>query len=137
MLRGDEVGALLGAHILAARACDADARLRQLDRVLAAARGDLPSAAGVRHEETLTGFKWIARVPGLRYGYEEALGYCVDPRSVRDKDGVSAALLRRRAGRDAARREGRTLLDVLDDLAVRARACTPPTRSRCGSTTCR
>ena len=82
-------------------------------RLLAA----LAHAAGVRHEETLTGFKWIARVPGLRYGYEEALGYCVDPRSVQDKDGVSAALLLAEMAA-GLRAQGRTLLDVLDDLAV-------------------
>ena len=91
MLRGDEVGALLGAHILCAEAGHR-CRLRELDRVLAPARRD-GAKAGIRHEETLTGFKWIARVAGLRYGYEEALGYCVDPGTVRDKDGVSAALL--------------------------------------------
>ena len=73
-------------------------------------------AAGVRHEETLTGFKWISRVPGLRYGYEEALGYCVDPAQVRDKDGVSAALLfaELTAGLKAG---GRSVDDLLDDLA--------------------
>ena len=73
-------------------------------------------AAGVRHEETLTGFKWIGRVPGLRYGYEEALGYCVDPARVRDKDGVSAALLVAELVA-TLRAEGRSLVDRLDDLA--------------------
>ncbi|WP_084499438.1 phospho-sugar mutase [Brevibacterium album] len=48
---------------------------------------------GLTHRNSLTGFKWISRVPGLAYGYEEALGYCVDPAHVRDKDGISAALL--------------------------------------------
>src|SRR6185312_4212416 len=49
---------------------------------------------GARFAETLTGFKWIARAgPGLVYGYEEALGYCVDPDTVRDKDGIAAAVL--------------------------------------------
>jgi phosphomannomutase len=66
--------------------------------------------------ETLTGFKWIGRVPRLRYGYEEAIGYCVDPAHVADKDGISAALLM--ADMVAGlRARGRTLLDVLDDLA--------------------
>jgi phosphomannomutase len=76
----------------------------------------LCAAAGIAHEETLTGFKWISRVPGLHYGYEEALGYCVDPVHVRDKDGVSAALLMAElaAGLKA---QGRSLLDRLDDLA--------------------
>ena len=115
MLRGDEVGALLGAHLLA-RGVGSDAVLANSivsSRLLAA----MARAAGLRHEETLTGFKWISRVPGLRYGYEEALGYCVDPQTVRDKDGVSAALM---VAEMAAtlRSRGRTLLDVLDDLAV-------------------
>ena len=115
MLRGDEVGALLGAHVLA-RGVGTDAVFANSivsSRLLAA----MARAAGLRHEETLTGFKWISRVPGLRYGYEEALGYCVDPATVRDKDGVSAALLvaEMAAGRKA---QGGTLLDVLDDLAV-------------------
>jgi phosphomannomutase len=82
-------------------------------RLLAA----MARAAGVRHEETLTGFKWISRVAGLRYGYEEALGYCVDPASVRDKDGVSAALMMAELAA-TLKAEGRGLTDVLDDLAV-------------------
>jgi phosphomannomutase len=73
-------------------------------------------AAGVRHEETLTGFKWIGRVPGLRYGYEEALGYCVDPEKVRDKDGVSAALMVAELVA-TLKTQGRSLVDRLDDLA--------------------
>ncbi len=119
MLRGDEVGALLGAHIVAR---------------LAAATGDEPhagvfansivssrllsriaAAAGYAHEETLTGFKWISRVPGLTYGYEEALGYCVAPDLVRDKDGISAAVLIAELAA-AAKAEGRTIFDTLDDL---------------------
>jgi len=115
MLRGDEVGALLGAHLLA-RGVDADAVFANSivsSRLLAA----LARAAGVRHEETLTGFKWIARVPGLRYGYEEALGYCVDPEHVRDKDGVSALLMLCELAA-ATKAEGRTLTDLLDDIAV-------------------
>jgi len=115
MLRGDEVGALLGAHILA-RGVEDDAVFASSivsSRLLAA----MAKKAGIRHEETLTGFKWIARVEGLRYGYEEALGYCVDPGHVRDKDGVSACLLvaELAAGLKA---KGRVLTDVLDDLAV-------------------
>jgi phosphomannomutase len=121
MLRGDEVGALLGAHLLAkgsaagvlpdsAECVFANSIVSS--RMLAA----MCRAAGVRHEETLTGFKWISRVPGLRYGYEEALGYCVDPAQVRDKDGVSAALLfaELTAGLKAG---GRSVDDLLDDLA--------------------
>ncbi len=114
MLRGDEVGSLLGAHILT-RGVGRDAVFANSivsSRLLAA----MAAGAGIRHEETLTGFKWISRVIGLRYGYEEALGYCVDPDRVRDKDGVSAALMLAEMAA-GLRAQGRSLLDVLDDLA--------------------
>ena len=115
MLRGDEVGSLLGAHILS-RGVGAGAVFANSivsSRLLAAMAAD----AGIRHEETLTGFKWISRVAGLRYGYEEALGYCVDPHHVRDKDGVSAALMLAEMAA-GLRAQSRSLLDVLDDLSV-------------------
>src|SRR6478752_2441489 len=114
MLRGDEVGALLGAHILERGVDDGAVFANSIvsSRLLAA----MAKAAGVRHEETLTGFKWISRVEGLRYGYEEALGYCVDPASVRDKDGVSACLLMAEMAA-TLKAEGRGLTDLLDDLA--------------------
>ena len=121
MLRGDEVGALLGAHVLSRGEAggvlpdSSDcvfANSIVSSRLLAA----MCRAAGVRHEETLTGFKWIGRVPGLRYGYEEALGYCVDPGQVRDKDGVSAALMVAELVA-TLKTEGRSLVDRLDDLA--------------------
>lgn len=113
MLRGDEVGSLLGHHLLRRGAVDGVfANSIVSSRLL----GAIARAAGVPHEETLTGFKWISRVPGLRYGYEEALGYCVDPARVRDKDGIAAALLiAELAATQKAR--GRSLLSVLDDLA--------------------
>jgi phosphomannomutase len=115
MLRGDEVGSLLGAHILARGVGGHDVFANSIvsSRLLAAMAAD----AGIRHEETLTGFKWISRVVGLRYGYEEALGYCVDPHQVRDKDGVSAALMLAEMAA-GLRRQSRSLLDVLDDLAM-------------------
>jgi phosphomannomutase len=115
MLHGDEVGSLLGAHILS-RGVSADAVFANSivsSRLLAA----MAAGAGIRHEETLTGFKWISRVAGLRYGYEEAIGYCVDPHQVRDKDGISAALMLAEMAA-GLRAQGRSLLDVLDDLAV-------------------
>ena len=74
--------------------------------------------AGVAYATTLTGFKWISRVPDLGFGYEEALGYCVDPRYVADKDGITAALLALELVA-ALKAEGRTVLDVLDELALR------------------
>jgi len=72
---------------------------------------------GLSYAETLTGFKWLSRVPGLRYGYEEALGYCVEPDAVRDKDGISAALMVCELAA-MIRARGASLLDMLDELAV-------------------
>lgn len=113
MLRGDEVGALLAAHLVTRRAHGTFAESIVSSSLL----GRIAEKAGLPHEETLTGFKWIARVEGLRYGYEEALGYCVDPEGVRDKDGITAALLITELA-SALKEAGRTLLDLLDDLAV-------------------
>jgi len=76
----------------------------------------LATAHGVSYAETLTGFKWIMRAgDGLVYGYEEALGYAIGPDVVRDKDGISAALLVAELAAQL-RAHGRTLLDRLDDL---------------------
>ncbi|QES49820.1 phosphomannomutase [Streptomyces venezuelae] len=113
MLRGDEVGALLAAHLVhkGARGVFAESI------VSSSLLGRIAEAAGVGYEETLTGFKWISRVEGLRYGYEEALGYCVDPEGVRDKDGITAALLVAELASEL-KEQGRTLTDLLDDLAM-------------------
>ncbi|MGW4909748.1 phospho-sugar mutase [Streptomyces sp. NPDC004270] len=113
MLRGDEVGALLAAHLVRRGATGVFAESIVSSSLL----GRIAEKAGLPYEETLTGFKWIARVDGLRYGYEEALGYCVDPDGVRDKDGITAALLITELA-SVLKEEGRTLLDLLDDLAV-------------------
>ncbi|MGW0612874.1 phospho-sugar mutase [Streptomyces sp. NPDC002788] len=113
MLRGDEVGALLAAHLVRRGATGVFAESIVSSSLL----GRIAGKAGLPHVETLTGFKWIARVEGLRYGYEEALGYCVDPDGVRDKDGITAALLITELA-SQLKEEGRTLLDLLDDLAV-------------------
>ncbi|WP_114855614.1 phospho-sugar mutase [Brachybacterium sp. YJGR34] len=113
MLTGDELGVLLGDHLL-----------RRHDRRGTMARSIVSSrwldriarAAGAEAAATLTGFKWIARAPGLGFGYEEAIGYCVLPEVVRDKDGLSAALMvAEMAAR--ARAAGTTLVDRLDELA--------------------
>ncbi|MGA5384301.1 phospho-sugar mutase [Streptomyces pseudogriseolus] len=113
MLRGDEVGALLAAHLVRRGATGTFAESIVSSSLL----GRIAEKAGLPYEETLTGFKWIARVDGLRYGYEEALGYCVDPDGVRDKDGITAALLLTELASEL-KAENRTLLDLLDDLAV-------------------
>ncbi|TDL42412.1 phospho-sugar mutase [Kocuria rosea] len=116
MLRGDEVGALLG-HAAAARCAGREGAVFANSIVSSRLLGRIAAAAGIAHQETLTGFKWIARVPGLAFGYEEALGYCVAPEVVRDKDGISAAVAVAVLA-DELRAQGRTLLDVLDDLAL-------------------
>ncbi|MDQ0992705.1 phospho-sugar mutase [Streptomyces sp. V3I7] len=113
MLRGDEVGSLLAAHLVRRGARGTFAESIVSSSLL----GRIAEKAGLPYEETLTGFKWIARVDGLRYGYEEALGYCVDPEGVRDKDGITAALLITELASEL-KEQGRTLLDLLDDLAV-------------------
>ncbi|MEU8433761.1 phospho-sugar mutase [Streptomyces sp. NPDC029216] len=113
MLRGDEVGALLAAHLVHKGAQGVFAESIVSSSLL----GRIAEAAGLGYEETLTGFKWISRVEGLRYGYEEALGYCVDPEGVRDKDGITAALLVAELA-SVLKEQGRTLTDLLDDLAM-------------------
>ncbi len=123
MLRGDETGALLGFHVLSTvdRVAHPDP-LVATTIVSSSLLKSIAAAHGSRYDETLTGFKWLVRAgdgkgTGLIYCYEEALGHCCDPDFVRDKDGISAAVL---AADLAAtlKAAGRTLPDVLDDLAV-------------------
>jgi phosphomannomutase len=114
MLRGDEVGVLLADHLMRR-----GIRGRYATTIVSSSM--LKTMCAVhRHPygETLTGFKWIVRAGAdLVYGYEEALGYCVAPEHVRDKDGITAALLvcELAAGLKA---ELRGLTDRLDDLAA-------------------
>ena len=120
MLHGDELGALLGAEVARRVTATGAPSSAVLASSIVSSRllGRIAAAAGLEHRQTLTGFKWIARVPGIAFGYEEAIGYCVAPELVRDKDGVSAAVV---AAQLASRlkTEGRTLVDALDDLARR------------------
>jgi phosphomannomutase len=121
MLRGDELGSLLAEHILARGVpgqVDGAPPTVACSIVSSQLLARIARAHGVRHAQTLTGFKWIARTPGLVFGYEEALGYCVAPDLVRDKDGVTAALLATDLAAQLAA-QGRGLLDALDDLARR------------------
>lgn len=111
VLSGDEVGCLLGEQVASQRAAGTLATTLVSSRRLAA----IADQHGRPSATTLTGFKWIAHVPDLSYGYEEALGYCLDPTRVADKDGVTAALVVAAVAADL-RSRGRTLLDALDDL---------------------
>jgi len=116
MLTGDEVGWLLGWWIAAGN--------RRLSRHCVFAQSivsgtmlkQIAEDAGIDYVQTLTGFKWIARVPDLTYGYEEALGYCVDPNGVSDKDGIAAGLMvAEMVGR--LKQWNTDVLHVLDDMA--------------------
>src|SRR5207237_8179841 len=113
ILRGDELGALLAVHLLrSGRAPGTFATTIVSSSLL----GKMAAHHGVAYTETLTGFKWLSRVPNLAYAYEEALGYFVAPPLVGDKDGISAGLLVAELVA-VLKTEGRTLLDLLDDLA--------------------
>jgi phosphomannomutase len=125
MLSGDETGWLLGDFILS-RTDPGELATSVVACTVVSSRmlSSIAAHWGARHVETLTGFKWLARadadVPGatLIYAYEEAIGHCVDPAAVRDKDGISAAVL----ACDLVatlRQQGRSVLDALDDLARR------------------
>jgi phosphomannomutase len=114
MLRGDELGVLLGEDAMrrsvrGTYACSIVSS--SLLSVIAAAYGQ-------PFVYTLTGFKWIGRVPGLAYGYEEAIGYCVDPEAVRDKDGISALIRVLTVAADL-KADGLSVADRLDEIARR------------------
>lgn len=121
-LSGNQVGTLLG-HYLLTEGPQGD-RIVLASIVSSPQLGTIARALGVRYEETLTGFKWIAnrameleRETGARFvfGYEEALGYTVGS-LVRDKDGIGAAVVLAEVA--AVRRaQGKSLLDALDDIA--------------------
>ncbi|MFI6988387.1 phospho-sugar mutase [Nonomuraea wenchangensis] len=119
MLTGDEVGGLLAEHVITHTTGD---RMVATTIVSSTLLGKIAAAHGVRYGETLTGFKWIIKAgPGLVFGYEEAIGYSVGSDAglpVHDKDGIGAALTVA-AIAAAAKRDGRTLLDLLDDQARR------------------
>lgn len=118
-LTGNEVGALLGW-----RAAEQASRDGRKGGALACSIVSSPALGAVAHEyglhfaETLTGFKWISRVPDLVFGYEEALGYLVNPGTVRDKDGISAALAFLSLASELAA-EGRNIDDELEAFAER------------------
>ena len=113
-LTGDQVGLILADEI----ASKAKSGTLACSIVSSSVLTKVADHYGLDFKATLTGFKWISKIPNLIFGYEEALGYCIDPDNVADKDGVSAALLLA----NIARREkaaGRTLWDLLDDLGAR------------------
>jgi phosphomannomutase len=125
MLSGDETGWLLGDYILSHRSPEVSPTTRIVASTVVSSRMLAAIAAhyGAVHVETLTGFKWLARadedLPGtLIYAYEEAIGHCVDPAAVRDKDGISAAVLLCDLVA-ALKEQGRSVPEMLDVLARR------------------
>ena len=118
MLTGDEVGALLAWWIAerGRRAGKPAHGVYAQSSVSGTLLERIAVDAGLGYATTLTGFKWISKVPDLRFGYEEALGYCCDPEAVKDKDGITASLLMLEMVA-ALKAEGRGIQDVLDDLA--------------------
>ena len=112
MLRGDEVGAILGEYL----ATKLNGKLVFANSIVSSSiLGKIAAAHQIEFHETLTGFKYLSKVPGLRFGYEEALGYAVDPKSVNDKDGISAALV---LAEIAATRKkaGSSIAEMLDEI---------------------
>lgn len=115
-LMGDELGMLLAGWLLeTGRVTDGTLALSLVSHSALEALG---SGHGLDTVRTLTGFKWIAAVPELAFGYEEAIGYCLYPNIVRDKDGLSAALGVVEAMHWLADQQ-KTLGDYLTELAER------------------
>ena len=112
MLTGDELGSLLGDDALR-RGVEGTYANSVVSSTLL---GTVARAAGRPHTTTLTGFKWIGRVPELAFGYEEAIGYCCDSHHVPDKDGITACLTILRLAADL-KAQGSTIAERLDEIA--------------------
>ena len=111
-LTGNQVGAILGWHCAKRAHKTGVTGMLANSLVSSPVLGKIAKHFGLEHEETLTGFKYVSRVPDLIFGFEEALGYLVTPDVVRDKDGVSAGLLALEIAYSLAA-EKRTLWDYL------------------------
>ena len=111
-LSGDQIGSLLGEFLASRGMKGSLANSIVSSRLLSR----IARAHGLEHHTTLTGFKWIARAPGLGFGYEEAIGFCPDPAHVRDKDGIATSVVA--ASLVAAlKAQGRSVWDELERLA--------------------
>jgi phosphomannomutase len=117
-LTGDQLGLLLGEEMASRASREGLTGNLACSIVSSSALGKVAEHYGFGFQQTLTGFKWVSRVPNLIFGYEEALGYCVDCNHVRDKDGLSAALIVTDIASQLAN-QGYTLGDQLDRLMQR------------------
>ncbi|WP_203137712.1 phospho-sugar mutase [Microbacterium sp. JZ31] len=115
-LTGNEVGLLLGLRAARAAAGMPGASLA-CSLVSSPGLGAIARKHDLDFHETLTGFKWISRAPGMVFGFEEALGYLVNPETVRDKDGISASIAFLALATEA-RGRGLTIADLLDELTA-------------------
>ena len=111
MLRGDELGVIFGEWI--ARTHPAGTMGNSI--VSSTALSKIAKHYDVDFQEVLTGFKWLAKIKNLAFGYEEAIGYAVDSSTVNDKDGVSAAIFLAQIAMDL-KRDGLTLHDLLQEI---------------------
>ena len=112
MLTGDELGSLLGDDALRRGVAGTYA----CSVVSSTLLGRMAKEHGRPFTSTLTGFKWIGRVPDLAFGYEEAIGYCCDSHAVPDKDGITALLMVLRLAAEL-KAEGLSISDRLDEIA--------------------
>lgn len=110
-LRGDEIGAILGEVM--AKSAQSGTLANSI--VSSSILSKIAAHHNLNFEETLTGFKYISKIPHLVFGYEEAIGFCVDSLTVNDKDGISAALLMAQIATDL-KNDGKTLEDLLDGI---------------------
>jgi phosphomannomutase len=114
MLRGDELGVIFGEWI----ARDNSQGNFGNSIVSSSALQKIAAHYSIGFKEVLTGFKWIAKIEDLAFGYEEAIGYAVDSKTVNDKDGISAALLLAHIASEL-KSQGLSLLDLLNEVWAR------------------
>jgi phosphomannomutase len=111
MLRGDELGVVLGEWIARSKPSGTFGN----SIVSSSALRKIASHYGIDFQEVLTGFKWLAKIEDLAFGYEEAIGYAVDSETVNDKDGISAAIFLAQVAMDL-KRDGLTISDLLNQV---------------------
>ena len=114
-LHGNVIGCFLGWYLAKQYHAQGKKGILACSLVSSPALAEIAKKYGFESEETLTGFKYIGKVNGLLFGFEEALGYLVDPDKVRDKDGISAAIMFLDLVR-SLKKEGKTLADYADDF---------------------
>lgn len=111
MLRGDELGVVLGEWIARSKPTGTFGN----SIVSSSALRKISAHYGIDFQEVLTGFKWLAKIEDLAFGYEEAIGYAVDSETVNDKDGISAAIFLAQVAMDL-KRDGLSINDLLNEV---------------------